>query len=149
MVDLSRYYSFNLDEDASPDPDDHGLRHDYMSQLFAIRVLLMRQRNSEAQLESEIESMDEIARSSEGTRNDLAVDRYVELLQGSIFQNAAHSMAAVGMLAPLLESIFNELSKQLGMRETEGAIGEKHRRPDRQRGCRSLKSYASETQPDP
>ena len=121
-MDLSEFYSFNFDEDESPDPSEHGLRHDYMSQLFAIRMLLMRQDNSDAQLVSEIERIDEVARSSEGARNDRAVDQYVELAHDSVFQSAAHSMAAVGMLAPLLESIFNELFEQFGGKKPKGQL---------------------------
>ena len=93
-----------------------------MSQLFAIRMLLMRQGNSDAQLETEIERMDTIARSSEGAKNERAVDRYVELAHDSIFQSAAHSMAAAGMLAPLLESIFNEFFEQFGRRKPRGHL---------------------------
>ena len=86
------------------------------SQLFAIRMLLMRQDNSDAQLVSEIERIDEVARSSEGARNDRAVDQYVELAHDSIFQSAAHSMAAVGMLARSWSPSSMNSSNSLGER---------------------------------
>ena len=121
-MDLSEVYSFNFGDDELPDPSDHGLRHDYMSQLFAIRMLLMRQSNSDVQLESEITRIENIARTSEGRANELAVDRYVELAHDSIYQSAAHSMAAAGMLAPLLESIFNELFEQFGRKKPKGQL---------------------------
>jgi hypothetical protein len=43
-----------------------------------------------------------------GIRNQQAVDEWVDRMHSSVYQDAAHSMAAVGMLAPLVESIFHQ-----------------------------------------
>lgn len=53
-----------------------------------------------------IQALDAFARKSTGLRNDRAVDEWVDLLHASTYQSAANSMAAVGMLAPLIESLF-------------------------------------------
>ena len=46
----------------------------------------------------------------------------LRLAHDSIFQSAAHSMAAAGMLAPLLESIFNELFEQFERKKPRGHL---------------------------
>ena len=85
---------------------DHGLGFDYKSQLDAARALSFRQEHTDSQLESDIVEADQVAKNSGGEASHHAVDQYIELVHGSIYQSAAHSMAAVGMLAPLFESIF-------------------------------------------
>ena len=104
---------------------DHGLRHDYLSQLNSIRALFWRQHHADAQLQAQIERMEGIARSSIGEANDLAVDQHIELIHNSIYQDAAHSMAAVGMVAPLLESIFKHVFEQLGRKKPERWLAKK------------------------
>lgn len=101
---------FNFDEHDL----DHGLGFDYKSQLEAARALLFRQDHADSQLESEIVEADQFARDSSGDANHHAVDRHIELVHWSIYQSAAHSMAAVGMLAPLFESIFKSAFLRMG-----------------------------------
>ena len=58
------------------------------------------------ELSDRIKEADEVARRTAGRASDHAVDVWVELAEMSYYQDAAHSMAAVGMVAPLIESAF-------------------------------------------
>ena len=75
-------------------------------QLVAIRGLLYRQERADQELSDRIKEADAVARRTRGRANDRAVDVWVELAEMSCYQDAAHSMAAVGMIAPLIESAF-------------------------------------------
>jgi hypothetical protein len=79
---------------------------DYEAQLIAISALLRRNDEADAETDRQIKEVDEYARKTSGRRNHRAVDEWVDLLHGSTYQAAAHSMAALGMLAPLYESMF-------------------------------------------
>src|SRR5205809_2511078 len=74
--------------------------------MIANSCLLRQHKQSDTLIASEIKKVDDFARKSSGIRNERAVDEWLELLHGSTYQSAAHSMAALGMLAPLLESLF-------------------------------------------
>jgi hypothetical protein len=78
---------------------------DYEAQLLAVHALLRRQKDAEQLLRDEIVEIDAFAKRTSGSRNQQAVDEWVDHLHASVYQDAAHSMAAVGMLAPLFESI--------------------------------------------
>ena len=78
---------------------------DYVAQLSAIRNLLHRHRQADRLLEDQIKEIDEFAKRTTGLINQNAVDDWVDHLHASVYQDAAHSMAAVGMLAPFVESI--------------------------------------------
>ena len=67
---------------------------------MAIRGLLYRQERADKELSDRIKEADEGARRTKGRANDHAVDVWVELAEMSCYQDAAHSMAAVGMIAP-------------------------------------------------
>lgn len=79
---------------------------DYDAQLLAIHSALLLHREANAKLEGEIKELEEYARRTSGLRNQHAVDEWIDRLHGSVYQDAAQSMAAVGMIAPLIESIF-------------------------------------------
>ena len=83
-----------------PEEFNHG------AQLVAIRGLLYRQEQADQKLSDKIREADEVARRTRGSANDHAIDVWVELAEMSCYQDAAHSMAAVGMIAPLIESVF-------------------------------------------
>ena len=76
------------------------------TQLVAIYRLLHRQEQADQELSDEIEKVDAVARRTSGPANDDATDYWVELAQMSCYQEAAHSMAAVSMITPLIESTF-------------------------------------------
>jgi len=81
---------------------------DYEAQLIAISDLLRRHDEADTHTATQIKELEEFARKSTGLSNARAVDEWVELLHGSTYQDAAHSMAALGMLAPLIESLFRQ-----------------------------------------
>lgn len=81
---------------------------DYDAQLRAIDGLLRRHRQATSALNYEIRQIDVDARRLTGLRNQQAVDEWLDRIHASVYQDAAHSMAAVGMLAPLVESIFHQ-----------------------------------------
>ncbi len=79
---------------------------DYDAQLMAIHSLLRQHADADRASQEEIKRIEEFARQTSGCRNDHAVDEWIDRLHSSTYQDAAHSMAAVGMLAPFVESIF-------------------------------------------
>ena len=84
---------------------------DYKAQLSAVHDLLQRQTNAERLLKDKIDEADAFARRTSGLLNYQAVEDWLAHLQTSTYQDAAHSMAAVGMLAPLLEVMDNQISR--------------------------------------
>jgi hypothetical protein len=82
-----------------------GVELDLDAQLYAIQALLAGHRAADRDLTHQIERLADHAQKATGFANELAVDQWVDALHTSIYQDAAHSLAAVGMLAPLIESI--------------------------------------------
>ena len=83
------------------------------AQLVAIRDLLHRHERADQELLDRIKKADEVATQTRGD-NDRAVDAWVELAEMSYYQDAAHSMAAVGMIAPFIESFFRAYFRSIG-----------------------------------
>jgi hypothetical protein len=106
--------------------DDHdyaGLlfpEFDYRAQLTAIEALLRRNTDADRALSEEIRKSEMYAQRASGPYSYRAEDEWVERLHASVYQDAAHSMAAVGMLAPFLESLlhhtFTNLRSEWGSR---------------------------------
>ena len=92
---------------------------DYDSQLRAIHGLLRAHKDRESALNAEIEKAAADARRLSGIRNEQAVSDWVELLHASVYQDAAHSMSAVGMIAPFVESVFGHGLRGIGERLAE------------------------------
>ncbi len=102
-----------IDEILSENPDDWACmvlpNSDYESHLIAIKNLLSVHKNGNNKTTHDIKEIGDFIKNTKGARED-----YIEHLIGeqmykfniSVYQSAAHSMAAVGMLAPFLESIF-------------------------------------------
>jgi hypothetical protein len=99
---------------------------DYDAQLRAIHNLLRLHRRASGELGEEIREIDAYARRSVGLRNERAVDEWLDRMHASVYQDAAHSMAAVGMLAPLVESIFHQAL--CGVRERVSSAPSNHDR---------------------
>jgi hypothetical protein len=79
---------------------------DYDAQLRAIGDLL-KQHDDIRQVTGEaITKVEDFARTHRGIRNEQAIEEWLDRMHNSVYQDAAHSMAAVGMLAPLVESLF-------------------------------------------
>ena len=68
---------------------------------------------SNGELADEIEDIIAIAARSSGLANDVAVDELVERQYYLGFQDAIHSMAAVGMIAPFLESLLRRAYQRI------------------------------------
>ena len=81
---------------------------DYDAQLYAIRGLLRLHGKADDALSNEIKAIEAFAKQASGSANERAIDDWVDHLHQSVFQDAAHSMAAVGMLAPFVESLFKQ-----------------------------------------
>lgn len=96
------------------------------AQLMAARSLLRRNREADAQLTQDIRALEERARSASGPFADRLVDDHTDLLFASVFHDAANSMAAVGMVAPMMESTFVALFKAIG-RQSWPLVGTKRR----------------------
>ncbi len=79
--------------------------HDYDAQLHAIHELLALHRGDAVHYSERIREAEDFARAATGAHAERAVDETVELLHHSVYRDAAHSMAAVGMLAPFVESL--------------------------------------------
>lgn len=94
----------------------------YGAQLVAIRCLLGRQERADQDLSDRIMEADSVARRTRGCANDHAVDLWVELAESSCYQDAAHSMAAVGMIAPLIESAFRVALHSIGNKLPQGHL---------------------------
>jgi len=91
---------------------------DLDSQLIAIKGVLCRNREAEKRVAEEIKALDTHIRSY--TRGDQEYqkhmeDQWVDAVHGTVFQDAAHSMSAVGMLAPFVESLLVSIFQ--GLRE--------------------------------
>ena len=79
---------------------------DYEAQLIAISGLLRNNDEADAETDKQIKEVEEYARRTSCLRNQFAVDEWMDLLHGSTYQSAAHSMAALGMVGPFYESMF-------------------------------------------
>ena len=83
--------------------------HDLKAQLLAITGLLSRNQQDDEALEAKIKQLNKDARAN-ARRSAMyrlqLEDEWLDSLHHSVFQDAAHSMAAVGMLAPFIESLF-------------------------------------------
>jgi len=102
------------------------------AQLLAIKGLLKRNREAEKQVSEAIEQLDKQARGYSGGDERYQMymeDRWLDALHGTVFQDAAHSMSALGMLAPLLESvlvsIFTGLKKRDEIHSSASKIDER------------------------
>ena len=74
-----------------------------------------------------IEALVEESKSVAGANAELVVDQWVDSVHRSVYQDAAHSLAAVGMLAPLLESVLVQSFTAL-RRKLEGHVTFVHSR---------------------
>ena len=89
---------------------------DLDAQLLAIRDLMRRHSVASAELSREIDELADAARSAKGPYAEHLVDLSVDRMHNSVYQDAAHSMAAAGMLAPLMESVLVRLFDGIGHR---------------------------------
>lgn len=86
----------------------HFLKTDFNidAQLTAISELLDRNRKSTTEFEGQIKKIEEYLRQLEGVYADEAVSTWIDHVHQYAYLGAAHSMSALGMLAPFIETIF-------------------------------------------
>ena len=89
------------------------------SQLIAIRSVLERNQEAEDKVAVEIERIETEIRARGG--NSWMESERISHLHSSTFLDAAHSMAAVGLIAPLIESLFDRTFRYL-----KRAVGESY-----------------------
>ncbi|WP_210526936.1 hypothetical protein [Rubellimicrobium arenae] len=90
---------------------------DFEAQLFAIKGALERNKEAEQRASDNIQHMREQINllAPEDHRNRDHLDDYLtDMFHDSVYSDAAHSMAAVGMLAPYFESLFVALFDAIG-----------------------------------
>ena len=87
------------------------LEPDFQSQLLAIRIILERNHEAEEKVSVEIKKLEAEIRERGG--NSWMVDHWVSKLHSSTFLDATHSMAAIGLIAPLMESLFDRVFRYL------------------------------------
>ena len=99
---------------------------DLEAQLLAIKKVLHRNKKETERESSQTEdleiSLQDAARDGiHGENHDYYVQEWVERLRKSVFLDAAHSMSAVGMLAPFVESLFRRVFKNLRETHAQGS----------------------------
>lgn len=87
---------------------------DDYAQLAAIHSMLRLCKAEDEKLRTEIDEIRTYAEESSGIHNEHAVEVLISHYHDSVYQDAAHSMAAVGMLAPFLESLFYQAFQGVG-----------------------------------
>lgn len=112
-------YDFSGDEGAGFDPATAPTSRDCANvllgpieldmQLAAIRSLLHRNRAEDTRLLAQREEIGRRARSLRGIANERAVDDYGEVFYDTVYQSGTHALAALGMVAPLAESVLVRL----------------------------------------
>lgn len=91
------------------------LTPDYEAQLMAIHRVLHRNRKAEAETIEEIQAIEQHAKeAADDMLSQRAVDEWVDRLHHSVYEDAAHSMSAIGLLAPYVESLFHQCFRQIG-----------------------------------
>ena len=100
-----------LEEVTDRDIGEGVLAPDFASQLVAIRSVLARNHEAEEQAAAQIKKLEAEIRERGGS--SWVEDHWVDHLHGSVFLDAAHSMAAVGLIAPLIESLFDRAFRYL------------------------------------
>jgi hypothetical protein len=106
---------------------DYGLmlldHIDLDAQLLAIRSLLQQNRRGDEALTEEIMALGARIERARGNHAMQLVDDWVNELHCSTYRDAANSMAAVGMLAPLAESLLTVLFRNIGARHAIDLAG--------------------------
>ena len=96
------------------------------AQWVAICDLLERQARADRELADRIKEADEFTKRTIGRLNEHAVDVWVELAEMSCYQDAAHSMAAVGMICPLYRILVSGIFPLYRKRLAKGKPRQEH-----------------------
>ncbi|MCO8019419.1 hypothetical protein NI456_11180 [Brevundimonas diminuta] len=91
---------------------------DLEAQMAAVRSLIRRNREADIHLEAEIDALEAQVQTLTDYEAQIAEQIWVGQMQHSVFQDAANSMAAVGMVAPMFEALFTNLFAAMGREAT-------------------------------
>jgi hypothetical protein len=99
---------------------DLGVDINIETQLIAVYGLLAKTKAADAEITKEIQGWETHARtvSDEGAQQ-YAEGQWMDCLHQATYHGAAHSMAALGMLAPLLETVFHQYLRAICQKLTE------------------------------
>ncbi|MGO7821237.1 hypothetical protein ACC684_28715 [Rhizobium ruizarguesonis] len=87
---------------------------DWQSQLLAVRLMISRNRRAGEAFSKAIEDEEAEVKAYNGPHQDHYVGHYVDMVRESVYRDAAESMAAIGMIAPLIESTLGQSLAALG-----------------------------------
>ncbi|RWO22122.1 hypothetical protein [Mesorhizobium sp.] len=87
---------------------------DWDAQLEAIRAVLREHRRSADGVSANIKELEEEARTYQGPYHDHVINEHVDAKWRSTYSDAAISLSAVGMIVPMLETIFAQAFHSLG-----------------------------------
>ena len=96
---------------------------DLEAQLIAIKSVLRQNREAEQQVAEEIKALDTHIRSYAGDDYEYQMHMegdWADTLHGTVFQDAAYSMSALGMIAPFFESLLVSVFEGLRQRDETG-----------------------------
>ena len=114
---------------------DAVLEPNFKAQLLAIRSVLERNHEAEERVSAEIERIKADTRERGGSA--WMEHLWVSTLESATFLDAAHSMAAVGLIAPLIESLFDRafdsLEQEVGESDSLERAHERSRLDDRRK----------------
>ncbi len=87
---------------------------DLTAQLAAVRSLIRRQQQADEELQKEVADIREAAMKASGEYAMHLENTWVDNMHAGVFQDAAHSMSALGMLAPLVETLMTAIFRAIG-----------------------------------
>jgi len=105
---------------------------DWDSQLQAIKGVLHRNQKASQAVSDHIDELKLDAETYRGPHHEQIVDEHVDAMFRSSYSEAANSMAAIGMIVPMLESVYSQSFHSLGeMYAAKGMVPPPHQRWDR------------------
>lgn len=105
---------------------------DWDSQLEAIKGVLRRDQKASQAVSENIDELKLEAETYRGPHHEHVVDEHVDAMFRSSYSEAANSLAAIGMIVPMLESLYSQSFHSLGqMYAAKGMVPPPHRRWDR------------------
>lgn len=87
---------------------------DWDAQLEAVSAVLARNRAAAERVSSDIDQLGERARTYDGPYHDHVVGQHVDAMYRSSYSDAAVSLSAIGMIVPMMESVFSQSFQALG-----------------------------------
>lgn len=87
---------------------------DWDAQLDAVTAVLARNRAAAERVSSDIDQLGERAQTYSGPYHVRVVDEHVDAMYRSSYSDAAVSLSAIGMIVPMMESVFSQSFQSLG-----------------------------------